>query len=87
MQIWLNGKKPPFMDSEEKGDMNAEKILYAVSHMSYQGLQCMAVYGLLWAGKFESAAGICRDLESLKEVAGGCFPEWQKEGNPSQRVS
>lgn len=64
MTLFKNGKKPPFMDSEEK-DLNPAKVEYAVRNMSYVGLQAMAVYGLLLLGKFKSPAEICRDLETL----------------------
>lgn len=64
MTLFKNGKKPPYMDSEEK-DLNPAKVEYAVRNMSYVGLQAMAVYGLLLLGKFMSPAEICRDLEAL----------------------
>lgn len=64
MTLFKNGKKPPYMDSEEK-DLNPDKVHYAVRNMSYSGLQAMAAYGLLLLGKFMSPAEICRDLEAL----------------------
>lgn len=64
MKIWKNGKKPPFMDSEEM-DLNREKIVVAVRNLTYAGLQCMAVYGLLLLAKYKSPAEICWDIESL----------------------
>ena len=52
------------MDSPEL-DLNAEKVLYAVKNMTYAGLQCAAVYGLLALAKFKSPAEICQDIENL----------------------
>lgn len=64
MKLWKNGKKPPYMNSEEI-DLNADKVLYAVKNLSYLGLQAVAVYGLLALGKFKSPAEIMRDLKVL----------------------
>ncbi len=64
MQIWKNGRKPPFMDSKEI-DLNADKAFYAVKNLSYVGLQAMALYGLLILSKFKSPEEICRDLKVL----------------------
>lgn len=63
------------MDSPEL-DLNAEKVLYAVKNMTYAGLQCAAVYGLLALAKFKSPAEICQDIENL----GG-----EKSGNLCRR--
>lgn len=65
MRIWKNGRKPPFMDSDEK-DLNAEKIYFAVKQMTLEGLQDMTIYGLLILSKFKSPAEICGDIEGLK---------------------
>ncbi|MBQ9623762.1 MAG: hypothetical protein IJR39_10600 [Treponema sp.] len=65
MTIWKNGRKPPFMDSDEK-DLNAEKIYFAVKQMTLEGLQDMTIYGLLILSKFKSPAEICGDIENLK---------------------
>ena len=69
MTLFKNGKKPPFMDSEEK-DLDPAQFFRIsrgciVRNMSYVGLQAMAVYGLLLLGKLKSPAEICRDLETL----------------------
>ena len=76
MTIFKNGRKPPFMDSEER-DLNAQKIFFAVKQMTYEGLQDMSIYGLLALAKFKSPAEICRDIEELGTPKGGEFP-WQK---------
>lgn len=65
MTLFKNGRKPPYMESEEI-DMNPEKVEFAVRNMSYVGLQAFAAYGLLMLGKFKSPAEICRDLETLE---------------------
>lgn len=65
MTIWKNGRKPPFMDSDEK-DLNAEKIYFAVKQMTLEGLQDMTIYGLLMLAKLKSPAEICGDIENLK---------------------
>lgn len=65
MILFKNGRKPPYMESEEI-DMNADKALFAVKNMSYVGLQAFAAYGLLMLGKIKSPAEICRDLETLE---------------------
>ena len=65
MKIWKNGRKPPFMDSKEK-DLNAEKIYFAVKQMTLEGLQDMAIYGLMLLAKFKSPAEICGDIEGLQ---------------------
>lgn len=62
--LWKNGRKPPYMDSEEK-DLNPEKIFNAVRNLSYEGLQYAAAYGLLLLAKYKSPAEICRDMENL----------------------
>ncbi len=67
--LWKNGRKPPYMDSEEK-DLNSEKVLHAVKNMSFCGLQCMAIYGLLMLAKFKSPAEICRDIENMGGIDG-----------------
>lgn len=54
------------MESTKK-DLNAEKILYAVKNMSYQGLQYFAAYGLLVFAKIKSPTQICQDLETLDQ--------------------
>lgn len=64
MNIFKNGRKPPFMESNEI-DINADKVFFAVRNMSFVGLQAMAAYGLLMLGKFKSPAEICSDLETL----------------------
>lgn len=65
MTIWKNGRKPPFMDSDEK-DLNAEKIYFAVKQMTLEGLQDMTIYGLLMLAKLKSPAEICGDIEGLQ---------------------
>lgn len=65
MTLFKNGRKPPYMESEEI-DMNPEKVEFAVRNMSYVGLQAFAAYGLLMLGKIKSPAEICRDLENLE---------------------
>lgn len=65
MTLFKNGRKPPYMESEEI-DLNPEKVEFAVRNMSYVGLQAFAAYGLLMLGKFKSPAEICRDLENLE---------------------
>lgn len=65
MILFKNGRKPPYMESEEI-DLNPEKVEFAVRNMSYVGLQAFAAYGLLMLGKFKSPAEICRDLEALE---------------------
>ncbi len=47
MQIWLNGRKPPYMESCEP-DMNPDKARHAVRSMTYEGMQ-MAAAGYLLA--------------------------------------
>lgn len=64
MTLFKNGRKPPYMESEEI-DLNPDKVEFAVRNMSYVGLQAFAAYGLLMLGKFKSPAEICRDLEAL----------------------
>lgn len=66
MQLFKNGKKPPFMNSEQL-DLTAEKICFAVNQMTLLGLQAMATYGLLILSLFKSPAEICWDIESLEE--------------------
>lgn len=44
MQIFKNGRKPPFMDSEFL-DLTTEKICFAVNNLNLFGLQAMATYG------------------------------------------
>lgn len=68
MTLFKNGRKPPYMESEEI-DLNPEKVEFAVRNMSFVGLQAFAAYGLLMLGKFKSPAEICRDLKAL-EVKG-----------------
>ena len=66
MQLFKNGKKPPFMNSDQL-DLTAEKICFAVNQMTFLGLQAMATYGLLILSLFKSPAEICWDIESLEE--------------------
>lgn len=65
MTLFKNGRKPPYMESEEI-DLNPDKVEFAVRNMSYVGLQAFAAYGLLMLGKIKSPAEICRDLETLE---------------------
>ena len=65
MQLFKNGKKPPFMNSEQL-DLTTEKICFAVNQMTLLGLQAMATYGLLILSLFKSPAEICWDIESLE---------------------
>ncbi|MBR1403457.1 MAG: hypothetical protein IJ558_04715 [Treponema sp.] len=82
MTIWKNGRKPPFMDSEEI-DLNAEKIYFAVKQMTLEGLQDMTIYGLLILAKFKSPAEICRAIEDLKPEGEGKSP-WLKNFKTDQ---
>lgn len=66
MQLFKNGKKPPFMNSDQL-DLTAEKICFAVNQMTFLGLQAMATYGLLILSLFKSPAEICWDIESLED--------------------
>lgn len=43
MATWLNGRKPPYMESTEKRALNADQIKHAVTSMSYEGLQRAAL--------------------------------------------
>lgn len=65
MQIFKNGRKPPFMDSEFL-DLTTEKICFAVNNLNLFGLQAMAAYGMLILSLFKSPAEICWDIESLE---------------------
>ena len=65
MQIFKNGRKPPFMDSEFL-DLTTEKICFAVNNLNLFGLQAMATYGMLILSLFKSPAEICWDIESLE---------------------
>lgn len=69
MTLFKNGRKPPYMESEEI-DLNEEKIFYAVKNMSFSGLQNMACLGLLFMSKFLSPAEICRFIEDSEEKNG-----------------
>lgn len=66
MQIFKNGRKPPFMESEFL-DLTTEKICFAVNNLNLFGLQAMAAYGMLILSLFKSPAEICWDIESLEE--------------------
>lgn len=62
--VWLNNRKPPFMESEEKGVLTSEHIEYAVKQMSYTGLQLCAAGYLLCMSKLNlSPKEICRYME------------------------
>lgn len=62
--VWLNNRKPPFMESEEKGVLTSEHIEYAVKQMSYTGLQLCAAGYLLAMTKLKlSPAEISKYLE------------------------
>lgn len=65
MQIFKNGRKPPFMESEFL-DLTTEKICFAVNNLNLFGLQTMAAYGMLILSLFKSPAEICWDIESLE---------------------
>ena len=65
MQIFKNGRKPPFMESEFL-DLTTEKICFAVNNLNLFGLQAMATYGMLILSLFKSPAEICWDIESLE---------------------
>ena len=65
MQIFKNGRKPPFMESEFL-DLTIEKICFAVNNLNLFGLQAMATYGMLLLSLFKSPAEICWDIESLE---------------------
>ena len=69
MQLWLNGRKPPYMDSIEAESLTLDHITHAVNSMTHGALQmCAAGYLLAmqklgWTPREISAA-----LESLEEI-------------------
>ena len=65
MTVFKSDCTPPFMESEE-ADLNHEKIQYAVSKLSFQGLQAAATLALVtWNKLGRSPADFCRLMESL----------------------
>lgn len=65
MTVFKSDCTPPFMESEE-ADLNREKIQYAVSRLSYQGLQAAAALALAtWNKLGQSPADFCRLMKSL----------------------
>lgn len=62
--VWLNGRKPEFMESMERDFLTGEYIRKAVASMSYQGLQlCAAGYLLAMTKLHIPPAEICRLME------------------------
>ena len=62
--IWLNGRKPPYMEGTESHALTADHIMHAVRSMSYEGVQlCAAGYLLLLDGMGKTPALITQELE------------------------
>lgn len=53
MRGFKAGIVPPFMESTKPQDLNHEKVLYVVNHLSYEGLNLWATLGLLAANKLQ----------------------------------
>lgn len=69
MQLWLNGRKPPYMESGEPGSLTQDHIAHAVNSMTYQGLQmCAAGYLLAMQKVGWSPREISDAVESLEEI-------------------
>ena len=63
MEVFLNGKTPPFFESDVP-DLNEKKIQYAVNNMHYVGLQmCAAGYLLIMTKMGHSPKEIKQMLE------------------------
>lgn len=69
MQLWLNGRKPAYMDSVEKNSLTNDNVTQAVNSMTYQGLQmCAAGYLLAMQKVGWSPREISDAVESLEEI-------------------
>lgn len=65
MSVWLNARKPPYMDGTESHALTEDHILHAVKSMSYEGLQLCAIGYLLVMNRMGlSPADISAGLES-----------------------
>lgn len=66
--IFLNGREPPFMASDEL-DLNEEKIKHAVDCMTYPALQVCAIGYLLFmkASRF-TPKQICDELNEVLQA-------------------
>jgi hypothetical protein len=73
IQIWKNGQKPPYMDSTEPHDLNADKARHAAKSLSYEGL-LIAAAGYFLAmnavGQTPKEIGGMLDLSVADEKAG-----------------
>lgn len=69
MQLWLNGRKPAYMDSVEKNSLTHDNVAQAVNSMTYQGLQvCAAGYLMAMQRCGWSPKEIAEAVEGLEEV-------------------
>ena len=42
---------PPYMESGISGDLNQDKVRHVVAHLSYEGLQMWAAFGITAANR------------------------------------
>lgn len=53
MRGFKGGIVPPFMESDENGSLNNEKVGFVVAHLSHEGLMVWATLGLLACNKLK----------------------------------
>lgn len=42
---------PPYMESDISGELNQDKVRHLVAHLSYEGLQMWAAFGITTANR------------------------------------
>lgn len=71
MTLWLDGMKPPVMDSEENKVLTHDDVTRAVNSMTYEGLQiCAAGYLLMMQGCGWSPRQISESVEKILMTGG-----------------
>ena len=82
--VWLNGRKPPYMESDERDSLTPDKIKHAVNSMTYEGLKLCAIGYLLCMQKMEQTpAQISGDLEAVARVGQRPLFANEDDGKPA----